>query len=217
MAITLIVKTIHKILWSFKAINGYAIHGAFIPFYFISSRAVTEIAKALIRKLNIKSFCDVGSGSGYIAIEILKEFNYLYAVAIDIDENSTIIAKVNGKSHGVFDRLDVVQCPSGKCLRKKSFDIALSNPPYLPCPSTISTMLCSGVNEDVYIDILLQIVRTSKQFAIISSSSLAKVWRVVANIFKEAKIFTVKAPVDEVKILLLSLDNRRRLSSCEQP
>lgn len=206
-AIALFLKILHKLLWRKKIIKEYVIQGIFIPFYFVSSNIVTTTAKALNNVTNIKNFCEVGGGSGYIAIELLKEFENLYAVVIDIDEKATKISKVNAKKNGVFDRLDVVQCPSGHCLRRRSFDLTLSNPPYLPCPEPLSIQLCSGIDENVYIDIMSQLVRVSKRFVVVSSSSLAKAWRAISNIFKDAITFTftVRTPFDEVKVMLIDV------------
>ncbi|MEL9940553.1 MAG: methyltransferase domain-containing protein [Ignisphaera sp.] len=204
--IALFLKALHRLLWRKKSIKGYVIQGVFIPFYFVSSNAVAITAKVLNNVTSIKSFCEVGSGSGYIAIELLKEFENLYAVIIDIDENAAKISKINAKKIGVFSRLDIVQCLSGHCLRKKSFDLALSNPPYLPCPASLSVQLCSGIDENVYIDIVSQLVRVSKRFVMVSSSSLAKAWRAVSNIFKGVVTFAVKTPFDEVKVMLIDVD-----------
>jgi len=193
-------------LWRHTIIKGYVTQNVFIPFYFTSSNSIASAARAvLLRISNIQSLCEVGSGSGYVTTELLKRFSNLYAIAIDAFSSATTITKLNAKKHMVFDRIDVVQCISGHCIREKSFDLVFSNPPYLPCPTILSPELCSNINENVYIDIALQLIRISKRFVILSSSSLSKAYKTLLKILKKVIVLGVRTPVDEVKILIIVL------------
>ena len=79
------------------------------------------------------SLCDVGTGSGCIAITLLRECRNARGVAIDISATALKIAQRNAAHHGVADRLSFVQgnCFSSLARDEPTFDLIVSNPPYV--------------------------------------------------------------------------------------
>ncbi|MFN3534827.1 MAG: peptide chain release factor N(5)-glutamine methyltransferase, partial [Desulfatiglandales bacterium] len=75
---------------------------------------------------------DIGTGSGCIAISVLKESKDTLFVATDISDAALSYARENASSEGVSDRLDLRQGdlfePIG---RWEHFAIIVSNPPYV--------------------------------------------------------------------------------------
>ncbi|OLL56068.1 peptide chain release factor N(5)-glutamine methyltransferase [Bartonella henselae] len=74
---------------------------------------------------------DMGTGSGAIAIAILKQIPQSYAVAVDISESALKTATKNAKSAKVINRFtpllsDWFDSVTGQ------FDLIISNPPYIP-------------------------------------------------------------------------------------
>ncbi|GAA4663546.1 peptide chain release factor N(5)-glutamine methyltransferase [Bartonella pachyuromydis] len=74
---------------------------------------------------------DMGTGSGAIAIAILKQVPQSYAVAVDISKNALQTATKNAKNVGVINRFkpllsDWFDSVTGQ------FDLIISNPPYIP-------------------------------------------------------------------------------------
>ncbi|HKR59615.1 MAG TPA: peptide chain release factor N(5)-glutamine methyltransferase [Pyrinomonadaceae bacterium] len=82
------------------------------------------------------SICDVGTGSGCIAITLLHERPEATAVAIDISTAALEIAKRNAKHHSVDNRLTFGQgnCFSSLSPEDFAFDLIVSNPPYVAEP-----------------------------------------------------------------------------------
>jgi release factor glutamine methyltransferase len=76
--------------------------------------------------------CDVGTGSGCIAITLLCERADARAVAIDISEAALEVARDNARRLLVHDRIEFVLSDCFAALREtERFDVIVSNPPYV--------------------------------------------------------------------------------------
>jgi len=77
--------------------------------------------------------CDVGTGSGCIAVTLLCEMANARAVLIDKSPGALEIAKLNAQSHSVADRAVFVvsDCFNSLDTRDYEFDLIVSNPPYV--------------------------------------------------------------------------------------
>lgn len=91
---------------------------------------VENAIKFLEGKANSR-FCDVGIGSGCIAISILVNVKHVSAVGCDISEKALQIAKQNAEKHGVSDRLELRLSDVFSSFANERFDLIVSNPPYI--------------------------------------------------------------------------------------
>jgi release factor glutamine methyltransferase len=80
-----------------------------------------------------KRICDVGMGSGCIAIAILNERPALDALGLDISLPALQVAARNSVRHGVRERLMLVasDCFSALEANRARFSMIVSNPPYV--------------------------------------------------------------------------------------
>ena len=81
--------------------------------------------------------CDVGTGSGCIAVTLLHELPRARAVAIDISPAAIDVAQRNAERNAVSDRIDFVVSDCFVTLQTAGnssplFDLIVSNPPYIP-------------------------------------------------------------------------------------
>lgn len=91
---------------------------------------LVEAALAVIAAETAPMICDVGTGSGCIAVTLLCERNDARAIAVDVSEAALAVAAENARRHGVDDRIvfEVSDCFTAI---DSSFDLIVSNPPYV--------------------------------------------------------------------------------------
>ena len=77
-----------------------------------------------------KRILDLGTGSGAIAIAMATEFPEAEVIAADTSKDALSLAKENSAKNGTQDRIQCVHSDWFANI-KGSFDIILSNPPYL--------------------------------------------------------------------------------------
>jgi release factor glutamine methyltransferase len=79
---------------------------------------------------------DVGTGSGCIAISLAKELPSAELWAIDISRTALVIALDNARRHKVEKRIRFLQGDLFSSIHKdsQSFDLIVSNPPYITHP-----------------------------------------------------------------------------------
>ncbi|MED5475887.1 MAG: peptide chain release factor N(5)-glutamine methyltransferase [Candidatus Neomarinimicrobiota bacterium] len=113
-------------------------------------RPETETIIEISKKLNFKSsFIDIGTGSGCIAITLLKENIFKSGLAIDICEKTIEVAKENTTKLSVnnltFKRIDFLT----EIIDQK-FDLIVSNPPYISIKE-LNSLQCEIFNHEPHI------------------------------------------------------------------
>jgi release factor glutamine methyltransferase len=94
---------------------------------------LVETALELLRGVGEPRLCDVGTGSGCVAVALLHERADARAVAVDISEDALRVAARNAARHSVSDRLALVASDCFDALDPAAhrFDLVASNPPYV--------------------------------------------------------------------------------------
>ena len=98
-----------------------------------------------VTKSEVPFICDVGTGSGCIAITLLCELPGARAVALDKSPAALEIAKLNAARQSVADRamFAVSDCFNALEPREYQFDLIVSNPPY------VSEAALAGLQREV--------------------------------------------------------------------
>src|SRR5712691_7919143 len=94
---------------------------------------LVESALDLIRQVNTSPvICDIGTGSGCIAITLLHERPATRAVAVDISAAAVDVARRNAARHQVGERISFVVADSFTAFQPgATFNLIVSNPPYV--------------------------------------------------------------------------------------
>lgn len=98
------------------------------------TETLVDLVLSLLKKQSKKSekitLLDMGTGSGAIAIAILKQIPQSYAVAVDISENALKTATKNAKNMDVIQRFNPLLSDWFDSVTGQ-FDLIISNPPYI--------------------------------------------------------------------------------------
>ncbi|GAB6107612.1 peptide chain release factor N(5)-glutamine methyltransferase [Fusibacter bizertensis] len=79
------------------------------------------------------SILDIGVGSGAISIALAKRLKKGRVTGVDISEKALNVAVVNAKTHGVENKVTFFKSDLFENV-KATYDIIVSNPPYIPVP-----------------------------------------------------------------------------------
>lgn len=93
---------------------------------------LVERAIEILRPYDRAQICDVGTGSGCIAISILHELPRVRALGLDMSRKAVSVARRNAAKHNVSDRFELVESELFDSLGSEKFDMIVSNPPYVP-------------------------------------------------------------------------------------
>jgi release factor glutamine methyltransferase len=92
---------------------------------------LVESALEVVAEVSAPLICDVGTGSGCIAVTLLCERTDARAVAVDVSEAALAVAAENARRHGVDERIELKSSNCFAGLDPTKFDLIVSNPPYV--------------------------------------------------------------------------------------
>jgi len=92
---------------------------------------LVEAALAHASRDRAVRICDVGTGSGAIAIALAHHLPLAEVTAVDKSTEALAVARANAERHGVASRVRLVHSDLLGAIRNERFDMIVSNPPYV--------------------------------------------------------------------------------------
>lgn len=97
---------------------------------------LVELALGVLRGVGARHavpprLCDVGTGSGCIAVALATELPGADVWALDDSTAALAVADGNARRHGVAERMRFVRSDLFSSVSSQLFDVVVSNPPYL--------------------------------------------------------------------------------------
>ena len=92
---------------------------------------LVETAVKILDEIENPQICEVGVGSGCISISLLREVEKALATALDISESALKIARENAEINAVSERLRLKISDVFGVFKNETFDLIVSNPPYI--------------------------------------------------------------------------------------
>ena len=97
------------------------------------TESIVEAAVEILRERQKPLIADIGTGSGCLAISLLKLIPDAEAVAADLSPDALAVAQRNAERHNVSERLRLSQSDCFSNLEGLApFTLIVSNPPYVP-------------------------------------------------------------------------------------
>lgn len=92
---------------------------------------IARECKPWVNPDNVHRVCEIGTGSGCIAIAIALTFPDATVDAVDIDKNTLAVAQKNVAAHHVQSRVNLIESDCFDALGNQHYDLIVSNPPYV--------------------------------------------------------------------------------------
>lgn len=106
-----------------------------IPRSFIAELLREDLAPWVEDPESIHDAVDICTGSGCLAILMAHAFPYAAIDAVDISKDALQVARKNVVDYRLEDRIHLIQSDLMKTLKGKTYDIIVTNPPYVNAPS----------------------------------------------------------------------------------
>ncbi len=96
------------------------------------TEAILDVVLPLFAEHQSFDMIDLGVGSGAILLAILAERPHARGVGVDVSFDALAVAKDNAANLGLGGRTSFLRTEWGDGLASSSFDLVVSNPPYIP-------------------------------------------------------------------------------------
>ena len=118
-----------------KGYKFYVDERVIVPRSFIAELLENSLAPWIEFAEMVKSAADICTGSGCLGILLADAFPDASIDVVDISPDALAVANINIANYGLQERITAIQSDMFTALQGKSYDLIISNPPYVDAPS----------------------------------------------------------------------------------
>lgn len=129
-----------------KGYKFYVDERVIVPRSFIAELLENSLAPWIEYPDMVESAADICTGSGCLGILLADAFPSADIDVVDISPDAIAVANINIANYGLQDRVHAVLSDMFQALEGKTYDLIISNPPYVDTPS-MATLPAEYRNE----------------------------------------------------------------------
>ena len=118
-----------------KGFKFYVDERVIVPRSFIAELLENGLSPWIEYQEMVESAADICTGSGCLGVLMAHAFPNAAIDVIDISPDAIAVANINIANYGLQDQITVIQSDMFSALSGKTYDLIISNPPYVDAPS----------------------------------------------------------------------------------
>ena len=118
-----------------KGFKFYVDERVIVPRSFIAELLEEQLAPWIEYPEMVESAADICTGSGCLGILLANAFPNADIDVVDISPDAIAVANINIANYDLHDQVHAIQSDMFSALRGKTYDLIISNPPYVDAPS----------------------------------------------------------------------------------
>ena len=118
-----------------KGFKFYVDERVIVPRSFIAELLEEQLAPWIEYPEMIESAADICTGSGCLGILLAHAFPDAAIDVVDISPDAISVANINITNYGLQEQVQAIQSDMFTALKGKTYDLIISNPPYVDAPS----------------------------------------------------------------------------------
>ncbi len=118
-----------------KGFKFYVDERVIVPRSFIAELLENSLAPWIEYPEMVESAADICTGSGCLGVLLAHAFPNAAIDVIDISADAIAVANINIANYGLAQQINAIQSDMFTALTGKSYDLIISNPPYVDAPS----------------------------------------------------------------------------------
>jgi ribosomal protein L3 glutamine methyltransferase len=119
-------------------LQGYAFYvdeRVIVPRSFIAELLPDGLTPWLEYPEMVESAVDICTGSGCLGVLLAEAYPYAHVDVVDISSDAIDVCNLNIAKYGMESRISAIQSDMFAALKGRTYDLIISNPPYVDAPS----------------------------------------------------------------------------------
>jgi len=118
-----------------QGLKFYVDERVLVPRSFIAELLSDDLSPWIEYPELVESAADICTGSGCLGIMLASAFPNSAIDVVDISSDALVVANINIVNYGLQEQVTAIQSDMFAALKGKTYDVIISNPPYVDAPS----------------------------------------------------------------------------------